>query len=409
MQLEEKDFEFLVGDFNVLKNAEKTSVLPMFCDEMMDLLADLSNEIFQNEKIREYADVSSYAYWIRRASLKRKKEAYTEQENRLGRGVAFHIAPSNVPVNFAVSMTSSVLAGNVTIVRVSSKSFPQVAMICDALARVIEEKHVKLKPYFCLVRYEHNERINRELSALCDIRIVWGGDQTIKMIQKFPMPARAVEMNFADRYSIAVINAEEYLRTDSPKAARDFYMDTYYIDQNACSSPSLVVWIGENIEKAREKFWKELENLVVHEYQMSPIQAVDKYTSFCELSMKYPGVSLVSDNNFVVRLELDCLLPEMMEYKNGGGYFFEYKIRELKELTPILGKKCQTVSVLGVSAEDVRRTVFEEGVKGVDRIVPLGQTMELEFIWDGYPMIENMTRIVYISQERKGGRGIRNG
>lgn len=406
MQLEEKDFEFLAGDFNILKNAEKTPVLPMFYDEMIDLFADLSSEIFRNEKIKEYADVSSYAYWIRRASLKRRKEAYTKRECRLGRGVAFHIAPSNVPVNFAVSMTSSALAGNITIVRVSNKSFPQVEMICDALARVLEEKHVKLKPYFCLVRYEHNERISRELSALCDIRIVWGGDQTIQMIQKLPISTRAVEMNFADRYSIAVINAKEYLQTDSAKAAKDFYIDTYYTDQNACSSPRLVAWIGENIEKAQEKFWKELENLVMREYQMRPIQAVDKYASFCELSMKHSGVSLVSDNNFVVRVELDGLSPEIMEYKNAGGYFFEYKIQELEELVPILGKKCQTVSVLGVLAEDIRRLVFEKGVKGVDRIVPFGQTMELEFIWDGYHMIEHMTRIVYSNEKQESGRRI---
>lgn len=47
--------------------------------------------------------------------------------------MALHIAPSNVPVNFAVSMTSSLLAGNCTVVRVSSKRFLQVDVICEAI------------------------------------------------------------------------------------------------------------------------------------------------------------------------------------------------------------------------------------------------------------------------------------
>lgn len=39
--------------------------------------------------------------------------------------------------------------------------------------------------------------------------------------------------------------------------------------------------------------------------------------------------------------------------------------------------------------------MFDKGVRGVDRIVELGQTMGLEFIWDGYKMIETMSRFVY--------------
>jgi hypothetical protein len=38
--------------------------------------------------------------------------------------------------------------------------------------------------------------------------------------------------------------------------------------------------------------------------------------------------------------------------------------------------------------------VEEYGVPGVDRIVPVGKTMELSFIWDGYDMIETMSRVV---------------
>ena len=85
----------------------------------------------------------------------------------------------------------------------------------------------------------------------------------------------------------------------------------------------------------------------------------------------------------------------LMCYKPGGGYFFEYEAEELSEIVPVLNKSCQTVAVLGIDKRDVKELVFRNGVRGVDRIVLLGQTMGLEFIWDGYKMIEEMTRFVY--------------
>lgn len=87
----------------------------------------------------------SWAFWVRKASILKEKTRY-ENKSKLGRGVAFHIAPSNVPVNFAVSLTSSLLAGNISIVRVSSTDFEQVTLICNAINKVLlEDEYAFLK------------------------------------------------------------------------------------------------------------------------------------------------------------------------------------------------------------------------------------------------------------------------
>lgn len=395
MQINLNDFEFLVGDFEILSNMPKTPALPMFSDKAVEFLSALSREILKDKRTRSNVDVTSYAYWIRKASLEAVKEKHLDYKNRIGRGVAFHVAPSNVPVNFAVSMTSSILAGNCTLIRVSNKQFEQVNIICEAMNRLLENDFANMKPYFCLVRYEHSERITQELSSICDVRIIWGGNRTIETIRKASIPPRAIEMAFADRHSIAIINSDEYMKNDEKEVAKGFYTDTYYTDQNACSSPRLVVWTGNSVEPAKERFWRTLNDLVKKDYEMKPIQAVDKFTSLCMLGMRQKGVHLVSDNNYVVRVKVDELSPEIMDYKNGGGYFFEYTAEKLDEIVPVLFKQCQTISFLGESKEAIKQMVFENGVRGVDRIVPLGQTMGLEFIWDGYKMIENMSRFVY--------------
>lgn len=389
--------EYLVGNEDMLNNMRDVKALPAFSDEMCAFLSALSMELLSDKQAKRMVDVASYAYWIRKASLAQAKEGCPMVDMRMGRGVAFHIAPSNVPVNFAVSMTSSALAGNASVIRVSDKSFEQVDVICAAMNKLLDTEFTDLKPYFCIVRYGHDEEVTRELSDMCDVRIIWGGDATIRNIRRALLPERAIELTFADRYSVAVINADHYLNCDAGKVAKDFYTDTYYSDQNACSSPRLVVWVGKNVSEAKERFWKTLSETARKDYDMKPIQSVDKYTSFTMLAMEQPGVKLVlGDDNYVMRVEVPSLNAGMMEYKNGGGFFFEYTAADLSELLPVLGKRCQTISLLGVNSSEIKKLVFENGVRGVDRIVNMGQTMALEFIWDGFHMVEAMSRIIYI-------------
>ena len=66
----------------------------------------------------------------------------------------------------------------------------------------------------------------------------------------------------------------------------------------------------------------------------------------------------------------------------------------MSSLVPILKKPCQTISYLGLDPKQIYNLAVNYGVRGVDRIVPLGKTMELEFYWDGYQMIDTMSRYI---------------
>lgn len=387
--------EFLVGDENVLQGMAGVPALPVFSDRVVFFLNELSRELRKDSQTKEWIDVLSYAFWIRSSSIEKEKENHIHYNRRIGRGISYHIAPSNVPINFAVSMTSALLAGNACIIRVSDKEFEQVTIVCQAMQRLLEEKHREMKPYLCIMRYGHDEEVTQRLSDLCDIRIIWGGNQTVAKIRRALLPPRAVELAFPDRYSLAVIHADEYLAQDCEKVARDFYTDTYYSDQNACSSPRMVIWVGEKKTQARERFWETLRRLVHQDYELHPIQAVNKLDSYCMLAATgEDGIRGFLDDNYLYRIEVGHLSEDIMEYKDAGGYFMEYMAQNLEEIVPVLGKTCQTVAVLGVDEEQIREIVNTYGVRGVDRIVPVGKTMELSFRWDGYDMIETMSRIV---------------
>ncbi|SEW30988.1 Acyl-CoA reductase (LuxC) [Ruminococcaceae bacterium KH2T8] len=396
---------YLVGDKHQLTDSYSVPAFPVFSSTVVGFLSDLSKELLSHKNIRSHVDVMSYAYWIRKASLEKEKALY-DLDHRIGRGVAFHIAPSNVPVNFAVSMTSSLLAGNITIIRVSNKQFEEVDIICGAINRLLDcEAYADMKRRLCIVRYDHSDEITEYLSSICDVRIIWGGDRTIREIRRFPIPSRAIEMCFADRHSVAVIDPDAYMKMDLAEVANKFYTDTYYSDQNACSSPRIVVWTKGSPE-AKRRFWSALRDKVDREYDMNPIQAVDKQSIFSELAMKTGAISLYpiaedkhSYNKLFV-VDVDSLSVSdhetVMDYKMGGGYFYQITITSLNDLVPILDKKCQTVAVLGIDKNDIVRFLMEKGVRGIDRVVNIGDTMGLEFVWDGYNMIETMSREVYI-------------
>lgn len=376
---------------------DKLAELPakrVFDPQIVDFLSDLSRELLRDPRVRSFPDVSSYAFWIRRASLERVYKAdYQNCGRRLGRGVSFHIAPSNVAVSFAVSFTSALLAGNACVVRVSQKQYEQTDLIVEAMKRLFKEKYPELENYLLIVRYEHDEEITRYLSSLCDVRVVWGGNRTISMIRSVPLPPRAIELTFADRHSIAVMNSESVLSGDIERLAKDFYTDTYYIDQNACSSPRIVIWLGQAVEAAQKRFWGELGMLARRDYDLQPIQTIDKQNQLFFLASQREGVHLLSGtDNYTMRILVDTLTADLMDYKMPGGFFFEYSAKGLEELAPLLTKPCQTIAYYGVDPNAILNMILESGARGGDRIVPVGSTMETAFKWDGYDLITTMSR-----------------
>ena len=390
---------YLVGNESILANIANVPILPMFSEQMKDFLYNLSAEILKDKRTKLFADVSSYAFWIRKAHIQKAQPKFHNIENRVGRGVAFHIAPSNVPVNFAVSFTSALLAGNPCVVRVSNKEFEQVSIICNAINKVIQNDMPKMQKYICIIRYEHSTEITQMLSSMCDIRIIWGGNETINEVRKAKLPPRAIEMTFADRHSLSIINADEYLQADFDKISKGFYIDTYFTDQNACSSPRLVVWTGNNIKEAQKIFWQKLEDKVKKEYEFKAIQAINKIDSFCKFAATHKNVSVIKNSNYVVRIQIKYINENLMDYKDNSGFFFEYETQNLEDIVPILTKPCQTISYYGIDKAKIKELVLKFGTKGVDRIVEIGDTMNLSFIWDGYNMIEAMTRLIYIGSE----------
>ncbi len=387
--------KYLVGDADRLFSMEKTASKKIFDDLILSFLGDLSTKLLNASDIKQYPDIASYAFWIRKKNIQRIKKQYENDSNlRIGQGIIFHLAPSNIPVQFAVTLTMGLLAGNVNIVRVSDKEFEEVTIICDRINELLCTDYKELIPYIFIIRYGHDDDITGYFSKICNVRMIWGGDRTINSIRKIPTGSRSFDLCFADRTSVGIIDSEAILKTDNIFAvAKDFYADTYYVDQNACSSPMILIWTGKNVEKAKQVFWNAVEK-TIDEYTLSPIAGSEKLLRFCLYSMNHHNVTKISHNNKLVRVEINEIDEDVLANKCNMGYFYEYSTDDLSDIVPLLDSKCQTVSVYEINKEDVAKLVIDNGVKGVDRVVQMGQALGISVVWDGYDLVRNLSRVV---------------
>ena len=169
-------------------------------------------------------------------------------------------------------------------------------------------------------------------------------------------------------------------------------------DQNACSAPHLVVWLGseENIAKAKEMFWAELQQLVDAKYALQDVLAVDKLTAFYRQAVKMDIRKVNSANNALQRVELSTLDNEIDDYRCAGGYFTEYTAQSLDEINPIIKNKYQTLAYYGLTESEINDFVLNNRIVGFDRIVPFGETTSFSLTWDGYNLVNTLTRVVSV-------------
>ena len=383
--------EYVIGTADVVNTP-----IRVYDDTACAFIAELSAEILKSPLSRAYPDLSALAFWGRKANLQKLKSAFGDTAGRLGRGLCFHIAPSNIPVNFAFTYLFGLLAGNANIVRLPSKTFPQIDALCALMKKVLS-KYPEIEKRTAFVRYPRSDEITAEFCKHADARMIWGGDKTIENIKALPASPRCVDIAFADRYSLAIFDGEAVSNADEAqmkRLAENFYNDTWLMDQNACSSPQILLWKNDS-GKAREKFWNAAMAVAEAKYVLQDAVAVDKYTLFCTEAVTNGNArNFARTGNLLYREEVEALTPDIINHRGKGGYFFEHSLTDVRELCAVVTEKFQTITYFGIDAAALREELIAAGVRGIDRIVPVGKAMDIDVVWDGHDLIRELSRAV---------------
>ena len=171
------------------------------------------------------------------------------------------------------------------------------------------------------------------------------------------------------------------------------------MDQNACSSPHLIVWLGDDltVENAKKKFWKQVLEVVKEKYEMQTIFAVDKLTHLYEDTIELDSIEKVDQkNSLLYRIKLAGLETNICERRGSFGYFYEYTTKDISSISHIVNSTFQTLTYFGLEKNDLKEFVVKNRLQGIDRIVPIGEALNIGVVWDGYEIIRGLSRIVEI-------------
>lgn len=380
---------------------------PVFDSLAMSFLEEVSKRIREDARVSSEPDIRAFGFWCRRSHLEQMKQRFREervfeyagnpQPVRKGKGMVFHIPPSNLPVMFAYSLAAGLLSGNGNILRLSQKTFPQTERLWNLLEEVWnQEVYRELKESNSLVRYGYDDALNRNYSKAADMRMLWGSDASISAIRTGAPVEEGADLVFPDKYSIAVISAS-YVQSLSDEALKQlvygFYNDTYGADQNACSSPRCVFWLskglsGETLLAVKERWWEAVANQAL-EYDLDAFKAVWKYQALCRAYLCREGCRPAKQwGNRLYVIPCETLPERLRELSAGCGMFFEYDLQERKELFPCLTADIQTLVSVGEDLKNLRQEIREAGCPGVDRVVGCGEALQFDLIWDRKNLVE---------------------
>ena len=119
-------------------------VFQPFSDLVRDLLNDFSNELKSRKETYSYPNLIYLTIWASKKNLKKLEKKFKSNQIRLGRGLIFHICPSNVPTNFIYSFFFGLLSGNSNIVKIPSKKFREKEIILSTIKSLFK----KLKLFY---------------------------------------------------------------------------------------------------------------------------------------------------------------------------------------------------------------------------------------------------------------------
>jgi hypothetical protein len=303
---------------------------------------------------------------------------------------------------FIYSWFYSALMGNRNIVRVSNSASATALLLCDALNQVLASSPDAIRRSLAIVQYGHEAEITGAFSAHCDVRIIWGGDETVRSIRAIPLAPRATELVFADRYSLSLIRATALLQADDTavqRLAEQFYNDLFWFDQMACSSPRLLVWQGTpaDAHAAAERLLGRLADVVTQKaYRAETATRINRFTFACRAVLDGPVSHYERHEGRLDTLWLTDLTDFCREHC-GGGLLYQYATESLEPLAGFVDRRDQTVTHFGFSAEELPDLVHQLASRGVDRVVPVGKALQFDRYWDGYDLFLELTRHIHVA------------
>jgi len=367
--------------------------------EIKECLASLSKSLLASPFGRDAPQLLALGFWLRPAaidSIERHYKVGTELQYRVARGMAYQLPPSNVDTLFAYSWALSFLVGNTNITRLPTILNPISQWLLDQILTCVRKHNQDEKQIFC--SFDKSITLGSKISQYADVRLIWGGDAKIRDISQSTTRPDGLTLGFSDRKSICLINTKAYAELNEIERlqlAEKFYNDTYWFDQMGCGSPRLLGWIG--VEKPdSESFFKAIQSAVQSKNHKTITSTdVSKFVYANEmLGGKYANSARrYSADLLVLDAEPDS---HLLDNIHGGGSLWQIQLPELKDVEALVRKDLQTITTFGFDNTEKQALAMQLNGRGGFRIVPIGEALNFDSVWDGIDLVRHLTRLITI-------------
>lgn len=386
----------------ILMQARAFAMTP-FAPERLAVLEALSGELFAHPRLRRDPAGAALGFWLRRANLTALASdfaGYAGTRLLVPAGLVFHVTPANVDTMFLYSWALAYLAGNANAVRLTTRASPLTEDLLACVGAVFG-RHPAACRGNVFVTYGHDDTISARLSAACDTRLLWGGDETVRRLRAVPLNPHAAERAFASKRSLAVMGAEAYRALDGTgrdRLAERMAADLAPFGQMACSSPHVLYWIGsaEGVSAQPEDFAVRLETAMAAKSASPDFGWAVRRLNFA-FAAAADGTAVAMRHHphtTAVRAE-DAARAEPVE-TCGAGLLTQTSCGSVGEVARLLRRDHQTITHFGLSESERGELAREAGKAGVDRVVPIGRALDFGAVWDGYTLWADLTRTVVV-------------
>ena len=383
-------------------DATRQHLAPPFAPERIDLVASVAETLLGPKRPAASAAIAHFAFFTRRAALMKLAASFKARipENTLAkpRGLVFHLPPQNVETIFLYSWALAYLAGNANVVRLPNEISGPMRAIVDLFLAHLETRG---EPTQMFVHYPSEGELGAKISALSDARVVWGGDAKVALFAPLPLRHGGKSIWFGDRFSFSAIRGAalgELTDKALQALAKKLHNDVFIFDQMACSSPHALYVVGD--AEAHGPAVRRLLEATALEWTMDDPRAraghaIGKMTA----AFYAAGTGRASSVNWrdTNLTSIVASAPERQEIRVGGGFLSVVFISSLAEVTRFIRDSDQTITYFGWERAEIENVAASRAGPGVARWAPIGTALDFDFIWDGYDIPFELTRLVRIS------------
>ena len=371
----------------------------------LEFLHSLSLAITGSQAARQFPDLMTFGFKCRRGNLAKYESQHLGNDHLYKRGIGavLHITPSNIPLNFAYSWMNSFVAGNKSLVRLPSTDFPQIDILTGLIHETfLDDRYQELAESTFFFRSERSEPRLLDLARRVQGLVVWGGDSTVEFFRKADLDPSVRFLAFPDRVSSLVVESSNFLNLVRDQEAQTrlmkaIYNDTFSVDCNACSSPSQIIFVGDESlnEKAMETMASGLEAAWVKQGYTPPhvarlLDSLDRLS----LTRAPDALEHFGAGVHILRMQQGSPSPSRrLRY----GVFAMYQVSNFDEIEPLIRTNEQTITHIGFREEGLAR-LQNLLASSVSRIVPSGLALDMDFYWEGYDIPSQLAKFATVMQ-----------